>query len=64
MEIIFHDAPQDVKGEVGSGVAHMAGVVDGWSTGVPCDRAVSAGAEEVKVVGDAVVDVELGHVFG
>ncbi len=63
MEIIFHYAAQNVKSEVGPGVAHVTGVVDGRSAGIPCDGAVFTGTEELEVVGNAVVDVELGHIF-
>ena len=63
MEIVFHDAAQNIKGQIGSGVAHVAGIVHGWSTCVPGYRTIFSWSKRSQLVGNqAVVDQEVGQI--
>lgn len=59
MEIITHNTTHDIEAEIGAGVTHVGGIVDGRTAGVPFDVSGGVGDEGDFGAGEGVAEKEV-----
>jgi hypothetical protein len=63
MKIILHNATQNIKGQVGSSVTHVARIIYSRAAGIPRDSSILTGTKEIQIIGNAVVHVQLRQII-
>jgi hypothetical protein len=63
MKIILHNATQNIKGQVGSSVTHVARIIDSRPAGIPRDGSILTGTKEIQIIRNAVVHVQLRQII-